>query len=210
MGEKFVNPTEQAILAAAEREFMQKGFAGARTVSIAQAANVTHAMLHYYFRTKEHLFNRIIDDKIRLLGELFLRAFGRRGLPLDERLREGIASHFDLIAANPDLPRFIVNEVFSFPERFETMRLRLGNIATLLANDMQREVDEAARRGEMEAVDVRMLMLDIVSLNVFSFLAYPLIEPILGDLTADRERFFALRKAENIELIMRRIRKQTP
>ena len=41
---------EQAILEAAEREFIAKGFAGARTTSIAEAAGVTHAMLHYYFR----------------------------------------------------------------------------------------------------------------------------------------------------------------
>ena len=52
---------EQAILEAAEREFIAKGFAGARTTSIAEAAGVTHAMLHYYFRTKEQLFERILD-----------------------------------------------------------------------------------------------------------------------------------------------------
>lgn len=54
---------EQAILKAAEREFLTKGYAGARTTSIAEAAGVTHAMLHYYFRTKEHIFERILDEK---------------------------------------------------------------------------------------------------------------------------------------------------
>ena len=53
---------ENDILRAAEREFLAKGFSGARTVSIAQAAGVTHAMLHYYFRTKEQLFERILDE----------------------------------------------------------------------------------------------------------------------------------------------------
>ncbi len=51
-----------------------------------------------------------------------------------------------------------------------------------------------------------MLLLDIISLNVFPFIAYPIIEPILGDIAADRNRFFELRKAENIEMIMRRIK----
>ena len=60
---------EQEILEAAEREFIAKGFAGARTTSIAEAAGVTHAMLHYYFRTKEQLFERILDEKMRLMGE---------------------------------------------------------------------------------------------------------------------------------------------
>ena len=55
---------EQEILEAAEREFIAKGFAGARTTSIAEAAGVTHAMLHYYFRTKEQLFERILDEKM--------------------------------------------------------------------------------------------------------------------------------------------------
>ena len=61
MEQKPAQKREQAILEAAEREFLKKGFDGARTTSIAAAAGVTHAMLHYYFRTKEQLFERILD-----------------------------------------------------------------------------------------------------------------------------------------------------
>ena len=199
---------EQAILEAAEREFLAKGFDGARTISIARAAGVTHAMLHYYFRTKENIFERILDEKMRLMGELVMTTFGRPGLPLLERLRDGIARHFDFIVVNPDLPRFIVNEVFARPERHEVMRQRLRKIMDDLLSGMQTQLDESAARGETEPMDARMLMLDIISLNVFIFIAYPIIEPILGDLTADRERFFELRKQENIETIMRRLKKQ--
>lgn len=199
---------EQAILEAAEREFLAKGFDGARTISIARAAGVTHAMLHYYFRTKENIFERILDEKMRLMGELVMTTFGRPGLPLLERLRDGIARHFDFIVVNPDLPRFIVNEVFARPERHEVMRRRLRKIMDDLLSGMQSQLDESAARGETEPMDARMLMLDIISLNVFIFIAYPIIEPILGDLTADRERFFELRKQENIETIMRRLKKQ--
>lgn len=198
---------EQAILEAAEREFLAKGFDGARTISIARAAGVTHAMLHYYFRTKENIFERILDEKMRLMGELVMTTFGRPGLPLLERLRDGIARHFDFIVVNPDLPRFIVNEVFARPERHEVMRQRLRKIMDDLLSGMQSQLDESAARGETEPMDARMLMLDIISLNVFIFIAYPIIEPILGDLTADRERFFELRKQENIETIMRRLKK---
>ncbi|WP_295960711.1 TetR/AcrR family transcriptional regulator [uncultured Alistipes sp.] len=198
---------EQAILAAAEQEFLSKGFDGARTTSIASAAGVTHAMLHYYFRTKEQLFERILDEKLCLMGESVLAAFGQPNLPLQERLRDAIGSHFDFIARNPDLPRFIVNEVFSRPDRYETMRARIREIADTLMRDMQRELDALAARGEAEPLDVRMLMLDIISLNVFPFIAYPLIEPILGNFSNDRARFFELRKAENVEVITRRLKK---
>ena len=111
--------TESEILKAAEQEFMLKGFDGAKTTSIAHAAGVTHAMLHYYFRTKEQLFERILTEKVQLMSESVLAAFGQPGLPLLERLKDGVTCHFDFIAANPQLPRFIVNEVFSRPERYK-------------------------------------------------------------------------------------------
>ena len=75
--------TESRILIAAEQEFMAKGYAGARTTSIAEAAGVTHAMLHYYFRTKDKLFERIIAEKTALLKELMLGSIDSSDLPLD-------------------------------------------------------------------------------------------------------------------------------
>lgn len=206
MEQKPAQKREQAILEAAEREFLKKGFDGARTTSIAAAAGVTHAMLHYYFRTKEQLFERILDEKMRMMGQSVLAAFGDARLPLPERLRNGIERHFDFIAANPDLPRFIVNEVFARPERYEAMQRQIRSLMGVMLIDTQRALDEAADRGEIRRIDVRMLMLDIISLNVFVFIAYPILESLLGDLTADRERFFELRKAETVETVMRRLK----
>ena len=83
--------------------------------------------------------------------------------------------------------------------------------AELFAN-LQQVVDEAATHGEIEHVDVRTLFISMVSLNVFPFIAYSFMEPmsneLFGGLMADKEQYFAVRKAENIELIMRRIKKQ--
>ena len=74
--------TETRILRAAEKEFFSKGYAGARTASIAEAAGVTHAMLHYYFRTKDKLFERIVSEKINILADIILSAIGDGNLPL--------------------------------------------------------------------------------------------------------------------------------
>ena len=59
--------TEQSILKAAEKEFLKKGFSGSKTTEIAKEAGVTHAMLHYYFRTKENLFNKVFEEKAKQL-----------------------------------------------------------------------------------------------------------------------------------------------
>lgn len=199
--------TEEEILKAAEQEFMLRGFDGAKTASIARAAGVTHAMLHYYFRTKEQLFERILTDKMNLMGRSVLTAFGNPELPLLERLKDGISQHFDFLVENPDLPRFIINEVFSRPERYEIMRRGVSRIIDKLMQNVQQELDSMAAQGEIVPIDVRMLMLDMVSLNIFPFITYPMIKSLLGDIAADRERFFEQRKAENIEVIMRRIKK---
>lgn len=203
--------TEQLILEAAEQEFFAKGFAGARTTIIAEKAGVTHAMLHYYFRTKEHLFERIVTKNFTLLARTITAAMGSPEKPIVERIRSGIAAHFDLIAANPQLPRFILNEVYSRPEHYHLLYGRIREIGEKLFVSLQKDVDAAAQRGEMVPVDIRMLFISILSLNIFPFITYAFIEPLsenlMGGLMADKDTYFSMRKAENIEIIMRRIKR---
>ena len=199
---------EQLILAAAEQEFLTKGYDGARTTSIAQAAGVTHAMLHYYFRTKEQLFERIVDEKFAMMSHSMFTILGDPSLPILERIKGGIGVHFDFVAENPLLPRFIINEIISRPERYEVLYKRADDIIDNVYKSLQLEIDRAAERGEIENIDVKMLFISIMSLNIFTFLAYPFMEPLMGELMANRECFLAKRKAENIETILRRIKKQ--
>ena len=69
------NKTEKIILQAAEEEFLLKGFAGARTTEIAQKAGVNHAMLHYYFNTKEQLFEQVMAEKMALFRDSVTSVF---------------------------------------------------------------------------------------------------------------------------------------
>lgn len=198
--------TETRILRAAEREFLEKGFAGARTASIAEAAGVTHAMLHYYFRTKDKLFERIVSEKINMLGDIILSAIGDDNLPLEERIRQSVERHFDFISSNRDLPRFIVNEVLACPEHVDIMKRNIPAIVSSLLSNLQREIDEYAARGLCQRVDARMLLVDIVSLNVFPFMAAPIVYGALGDAYKDYDEFLAIRKKENVETILRKLK----
>ncbi|MBQ9888196.1 MAG: TetR/AcrR family transcriptional regulator, partial [Bacteroidales bacterium] len=89
--------TENRILEAAEAEFLEQGYDGARTISIAERAGVTHAMLHYYFRTKEQLFHRILEEKVDALVHSVITAFTNPGKPFLQRIEEGISAHFDFL-----------------------------------------------------------------------------------------------------------------
>ena len=198
--------TEDKILAAAEKEFLLKGFAGARTTAIAEAAGVTHAMLHYYFRTKENLFDKIIEGKTGTLRDIMLAALGDPTIPLFEKIKTAIANHLDFIASNPDLPKFMISEVLSHPGRMPVVLGQLKHHTSSVVESLQRQIDEYAEKEICRRVDAGMLMLDIVSLNIFPFMATPMVNPLLGGMMEDRTAFTEKRKEENIETIMRKLR----
>ena len=207
MNEQTVQSKEQQILEAAEKEFLEKGYNGARTTSIAKSAGVTHAMLHYYFRTKEQLFERFIDKKMSEVVPLLTHLFGNSDLPLVERIEKTISVHFDFVATNPDLPRFLINEILPYKERCDLFYSKVANFLYLF-NNLQREVNEAAARGEVEQFNVLLLFQSILSLNIFPSLMANMIENLLSDNRQSIEMLLAQRKTENIELIMRRIKKE--
>lgn len=206
MSEQVAQSKEQQILEAAEREFLKKGYDGARTTSIAKAACVTHAMLHYYFRTKEQLFERFIDKKMSEVVPLLTHLFGNSDLPLVERIEKTISVHFDFVATNPDLPRFLINEILPYKERCDLFYSKVANFLYLF-NNLQREVNEAAARGEVEQFNVLLLFQSVLSLNIFPSLMINMIENLMSNNEQSMKEIFAQRKAENIELIMRRIKK---
>ncbi|MGN0223298.1 MAG: TetR/AcrR family transcriptional regulator [Muribaculaceae bacterium] len=197
--------TEQLILAVAEQEFMAKGLAGARTTEIARRAGVTHAMLHYYFRTKEQLFERIIAEKMDKVGEIVLSAFVESDMPLLEKIKTGVERHFDFVAENRSLPMFVMREIYSYPGRYAIMQARITEVAGRLLAELQADLDRSAAAGATAPVDARMLLLDIIALNIFSIISFPIATPILGDFTNNYEAFLRARKQENVTTILKRL-----
>jgi AcrR family transcriptional regulator len=194
---------EEAILEAAEHEFLENGFEAAKTTKIASLAGVTHAMLHYYYRTKENLFNKIYDEKIKLLKYMFLNLADDPELPFLEKIKVGMEAHFDFLRANPYLPRFVINELIFKPKRLKLIEKDLKKLSETIIGKASEAIDKEVEKGTIVKIDAVTLLLDIASLNVFVFAAKPLI----GILTQveDEDAFFEARKKENVEIIMRRL-----
>lgn len=198
--------SEQAILLAAEKEFLEKGFAAVKTTHIAAAAGVTHAMLHYYFRTKENIFNKIYEQKVQLLAKSVMTAFFNLQLPTIERIKKGIESHFDFLAANPSLPRFVINEIITNPERLQKLKTTIHLALKEVLQRIQDDLDAAAERGEIRHVNAIDLILDAVSLNVFLFIMYPIATEILLPIYGSEKKMLEARKAENIQTLLNRLK----
>lgn len=197
--------TETLILEAAEKEFLKKGYDGARTTAIAEAAGVNHAMLHYYFRTKDKLFEKILFEKMKCISDIMLGAIRNSGLSLEKRIQQGIEQHFDFIAANRDLPRFLFNEMHNHPQWLDLIRNNFSNLLEQELRNFQTDIDQNAAEGKCKRVDVQMILMDIVSLNLFPFIAAPIIRTALSILGENDEAFLARRKNENVKTIFAKL-----
>ena len=198
---------KQLILKAAENEFMTKGFEGAKTTSIAQAAGVTHAMLHYYFSTKDNLFNEVFENKFNLIITSIATSFNNKKLSFVDKIKLGMELHFDFLAENPALPRFLINELISRPERLHSLETNLTDNAKIFIQYIQQLIDTEAEKGEIAHIDAMQLIINIGSLNVFVFTALPLIELFAFEQNMKAD-FMQKRKQENIELIMCRLKQK--
>lgn len=200
---KQIKDTEQLILEAAIKEFSTKGFDGARTSTIAADAGVTHAMLHYYFRTKEKLFERIFKDKIRYVINMVISPMVEAEGNIKQRIRDGIEKHFDFLLANKELPIFFITTLNSRPEAYQEVIGEFSTNARDRICTLQEELDKAYERGEICEVKADQLIGDIASLNVFPFLAYPMLMAATGH--SDYNTYMDMRRKEIVEIIMKRI-----
>ncbi|MDR1225223.1 MAG: TetR/AcrR family transcriptional regulator [Tannerella sp.] len=198
---------EQAILEAAEQEFLDKGLEAAKTTTIASSAGVTHAMLHYYYRTKENLFDKIFEMKVSLLKDSLFTSFDNPGMPFLEKMQCGIESHFDFIRAHPGLPRFVINELLFKPKRLKLFESKIKKGVDCVIAKISEDMEEEVRKGTVNRIDPATLIIDVVSLNVFVFVAMPLLRTFAFEPYGTEDAFFEARKKENVEIMMRRLKK---
>lgn len=200
------NNTEQAILEAAEQEFYKKGYAGSKTTEIAKAAGVTHAMLHYYFRTKENLFNKVFLEKAKVLANSFTSKIGP-GLTLEETIKTSIEAHFDILAADPTLPLFIYREIFASENGEAICKQTLLPSFKMAIHSLEKLIEEEVVKGTIRPIAAIDLITSAISLNVFIFITSPLIKLLLEEKGEDYQEFLARKRQENVEIILSRLRK---
>ncbi|MDR1180553.1 MAG: TetR/AcrR family transcriptional regulator [Bacteroidales bacterium] len=197
--------TEKAILRAAEKEFLEKGLSMSRMTEIAHLAGVNHALLHYYYRSKEKLFTTVFEKKMEELIFSLLSVISQ-DLPFMDKVKAGIEAHFDCIAKNPQLPFFIVNEFLTNSERVKTVQPVLKPIITKIYSAFETDIQKAVSEGKIRPITPANLIYDIVSLNICSFIVLPLANQVLDLSKEEYQNFINQRKAENVETIMSRIR----
>jgi TetR/AcrR family transcriptional regulator len=192
---------EQAILEAAERLFLEKGLSLTSTTEIAKEAGCNQALVHYYFRTKDKLFEGIFQKKILVFINAFM-SIDQEDIPFEKKLQRKIESHFDMLLENPQLPFLFLNELITNPLRIGILKEKLGEYPSPVYSQFEKEFKEEIRRGRIRDMQPVHLLLSIFSLNIGVFLVKPLMMELLG-MSEDAFYAFALqRKAENVKTVL--------
>lgn len=166
--------TEEKIMQAAKDVFVSKGMEGARMQEIADKAGINKALLHYYFRTKERLFDAILSEIIKF-------AFPKlTGILMSEKsivtkIEEVIDAYVDVLIRHPFIPAFILKELNRDPSGLFKMVVKYGFNFQGVFDQIQQAID----RGEIRPIRPQHLVTNIVSLCVFPFAARPILNYVI-------------------------------
>lgn len=182
--------TEDQIFEAASRIFQRKGYAGARMQEIADEAEINKSMLHYYYRSKDKLFQEVFQQEIkRLFPVIFGVLDSDQSLP--EKIEDLIDTYYAFLEDNPYLVQFVIHEMHQHADRFkEFLKEESIHPPKSFLIQVQNEVEQ----GNMDPVKPQQLMISIIGLILFPFIARTMIETIFAMDESDFLQFLKERK----------------
>jgi len=189
--------TELRILEAAKIVFVQKGMDGAVMQDIADAADISRTALHYYFRSKQKLFDAVLKD---LFGRFLPRVeeIMCSDISFREKIERFVHEYLDMFLANPYLPNFVMNELNKNPEKV-IQRFTKGG---LMSPNMRKRIEEDLRQLHVSLEPAQFVM-NLISMCVFPFIAKPLVEEFFANGLDDPfPRFIETRKEIIVDTLM--------
>jgi AcrR family transcriptional regulator len=180
--------TEEKILQAARCVFIAKGLDGARMQEIADEACINKAMLHYYFESKENLFEAVFMDTAGIFFKNINEILLHEGTNMQEKISLFVDNYMDIIASNPFIPQFMINEINRNPKILYKL---LSNSGLKPEAFMQLFRNRTLKNGK----DIRQLVISVFALCLFPFIARPLLQIIyFEDNTNEYDQFLSERK----------------
>ena len=201
MPEEKESETQKLILDAAMKVFTQRGFDGARTEEIAKEAGINRALLHYYYRDKQTIFNMIFEERFK---EFFVGIFQifSSDQPILEKIRLLIDHEISMLLKHPDLARFIITEVANRPERLIEYGQKLGVNPRTFVESFEKQLTAEIKIGTIKPIQPRQLLMNIMSLCIYPFVAQPIFRTMMQLDKATFNNMMEARKKEVYTFIM--------
>ena len=202
MADQRYSDSEEAIFRAAIEEFGRSGKTGARMKTIAADAGVNKALIHYYFRDKDHLYDAVFDFVFARFMETLLDAV-RDAQTFDEVLWSVIDRYIDFLTRYNQYPLLLQQE---FDTGGETWQKKYNQIQEKYKSTpstvFKKRMREAVESGEIRNVDPLQTWITVLGACAYTFIAYPIIQCLRPDVEQHRNKFLQERKKHIYDLII--------
>jgi AcrR family transcriptional regulator len=162
--------TEQKIKEAARKVFTQKGYSATRTRDIAEEAGINLALLNYYFRSKEKLFEQVMMERMQQLFGTLVPIIIDSGTDLETKIERIVSQYIDMLTEHPDLPIFVLSEIRKSPGLFAN---KLPIAQFIQHSSLILQIKE--KRPDLNPFH---FLMNILGMTVFPFVASPVFESI--------------------------------
>ena len=222
--------TDQIILDAARRVFQRSGLGGARMQEIANEAEISKASLHYYYRSKDKLFQNVFQQDFQKFMIPLVGILRDPALTLEQRIRTFVGSYIQTLLDNPGMPLFIMQELSSNPDRLislaeeklfgstEGMEKKTNRLADMSGEGLSgqtemnkahiletftRQIRDGMERGNLNRVDPEQFILSLISMCVFPFVGRPMVRMVFKKDEQEYVNFLRAREKEILEYLFR-------
>jgi TetR/AcrR family transcriptional regulator len=187
--------TEQRIIDAANKVFLDKGLEGARMQEIADEAKISKALLHYYFRTKERLFDAILRNVLQYIFPK-VNVIIEENIPAEELIRRFVHLYVETLSRHPFVPLFVLREMHRDPTGiFKVMdELNISGMSKKFNELMVREIS----KGNFRKVDPHHVIVNIVALSMFPIIAAPTVKHLIYNENEEEYEKFKQERADAI------------
>jgi len=168
--------TEEKIKAAAKKVFMTKGFDGCSVRDIAKEVGSNVALLNYYFRSKEKLFELIFEGAMSDFLQSMIEVFSSN-LTLQEKLEQLIDKEFEFFMEHPELPMFILQSLHqnktdaTMPSHF---------LEPIAKTGIFEQFELAKAKGEIRDISIRNMTMIFMSNVHYPFMSKKLTQQFHG------------------------------
>ncbi len=183
--------TEQLIKKTAKNIFFTKGHINAKMHEIASQAEINRALLHYYFRSRENLFEVVLKEAME---ESFIRMFRilSEDLPFEKKIEKAVHHIVDILSEYPYIESFIISEINKNPEAANSISVVKDGKDFL--RSFLKEIDQYLKRNKITAIKAEQFMVNMMSLCAYPSSTKIIIQQVLSLDEAQYKKFIAARK----------------
>ncbi len=170
--------TEEKIKQAAREVFTQKGYAATRTRDIAEASGYNLALINYYFRSKEKLFDIVMLEHLQTFVHGILGIVDDPATTLQTKIKILVTHYIDMLIKNPDLPLFILSEIKQDP----SMLISKVGVGKMQHKELYivKQWNEMVAITKKPSINPAHMIMNVVGLTIFPFIGSPLIRNRTG------------------------------